>query len=162
MATPRLAVVLLEGADGRPLEVEVLSGARRLEPRPAVIACHASQEPTGGAGFRRARERLAVAGFAVLSFAASASAARDAANLAAVVEYAVAEGSPWVGLLGQGAGVGAVGSFAAQDARVQAVALWGEAESAGAVPARTAAQSMVIKGGDPVEKTVAFFSAALP
>lgn len=158
MATPRLAVARLEGADGRPLEVEVRSGARRLEPRPALIICHGFQASKDGVDFSRVAERMAVAGFSVLSFRASASVARDLADLATVVDYAIAQGANWVGLLGHGAGAGVVGSQAAQDARVKAIAIWAP-EGPGATP--VAVPTLVVEE-DPLEKTVAFFSAALP
>jgi hypothetical protein len=163
VATPRLAAVRLEGADGRPLEIEVLSGARRLEPRPAIVICHASQEPSGDAAFRRLRERLAVAGFTVLSFGARGRAAHDLANLATVVDYAVTVRANWVGLVGQGAGVEAVGGFGAQDGRVNAVALWPDGgEVPVGIPAPTTIPSLIIRDGDSQERTLAFFASALP
>ena len=68
MATPRLAKVRLGAADGGPLRVDVRTGARPGEARPAVVICHGFKGFKDWGFFPKLSERLAVAGFTALSF----------------------------------------------------------------------------------------------
>ncbi len=143
MSTPRLASVALTGCDGGPLRVDVRTGARRGEARPAVIICHGFKGFKDWGFFPHAAERLARAGFAAVSFNFSGSGvgadgetfgelerwggqtvSGDLADLAAVVDHVASEGAPWIGLLGHSRGGGTAVLHAARDARVRALATW--------------------------------------
>jgi dienelactone hydrolase len=143
MATPRLAVLRLRGVDGGPLRVDVRSGGAPGERRPAVVICHGFKGFKDWGFFPRAAERLATAGFAAWSFNFSGSGvgedgetfgeldrwARqtltgDLADLATVVDRAVEEGAPWVGLLGHSRGGATALLQAARDARIRALVTW--------------------------------------
>lgn len=131
------------GADGGPLRVDVRSGAKPGEARPAVVICHGFKGFKDWGFFPRAAERLAMAGFTAVSFNFSGSGVGedgesfseperwghqtltgDLADLAAVVDDAVARGAPWVGLLGHSRGGGTAVLHAARDERVKALVTW--------------------------------------
>jgi len=143
MGTPRLASVRLRGCDGGPLRVDVRSGARPGDARPAIVICH------GFKGFRQwgffppTAGRLALAGFTAVSFDFSGSGvgedgetfdeldrwhrqtvSGDLADLGTVVDFAVAQGAPWVGLLGHSRGGATALIYASRDSRVRALATW--------------------------------------
>ncbi len=143
MATPRLASVALRGADGGPLYVDVRSGARPGESRPAVVICHGFKGFKDWGFFPVLGDRLAVAGFTAVSFNFSGSgvgprsdtvdeparwtaqqASNDLADLATVVDHVVAEGAPWVALVGHSRGGAMAVLHAAKDPRVRAVVTW--------------------------------------
>lgn len=143
MATPRLASVRLVGSDGGPLRLDVRSGAGPGEARPAVVICHGFKGFKDWGFFPRTSERLALAGFTAISFNTSGcgvgedgetfdeldrwghqTITGDLADLSTVVDYAVAQGAPWVGLLGHSRGGGLAILHAAGDARVKALVTW--------------------------------------
>ena len=143
MGTPRLAPVRLVGADGGPLRVDVRSGARPGDARPAIVICHGFKGFKDWGFFPPAAERLALAGFTSVTFNFSGSGvgedgesfdeperwghqtiSADLADLAAVVDYVVAQGAPWVGLLGHSRGGGTALVRAARDSRVKALVTW--------------------------------------
>ncbi len=143
MATPRLASVELAGADGGPLYVDVRSGARGPEVRPAVVICHGFKGFKDWGFFPYLADRLALAGFTAVSFNFSGSGvgpgsdvvdqpdrwfaqrvSADVADLATVVDHVTSAGARWVGLVGhsRGGGVAVVG--AARDSRVKVLVTW--------------------------------------
>ncbi len=143
MATPRLARLELAGADGGPLYVDVRSGARAGEVRPAVVICHGFKGFKDWGFFPFLAERLALAGFTAVSFNFSGSGvgadsevvdqparwseqriSGDLADLDTVVAHLAGSGTRWIGLVGhsRGGGVAVVG--AARDRRVKALATW--------------------------------------
>ncbi len=143
MSTARLAAATLTGWDGGPLRVDVRSGARPGERRPAVVICHGFKGFKDWGFFPPAAERLARAGFMAVSFNFSGSGvgadgesfseldrwgrqtvSGDLADLATVVDYAAAGGAPWVGLLGHSRGGGTAVLHAARDSRVRALVTW--------------------------------------
>ena len=142
MATPRLASLALPGADGGPLPVDVRTGARGAERRPAVVICHGFKGFKDWGFFPRLAERLATAGFTAVSFNLSGSGVSggdtfdaldrwgrqrptaDLADVATVVEWAVREGAPWVGLVGHSRGGGLAVLHTASDSRIRALVTW--------------------------------------
>ena len=143
MATPRLATLELAGADGGRLYVDVRSGARRGEARPAVVICHGFKGFKDWGFFPALAERLALAGFAAVSFNFSGSGvtpgsdlvdqserwfgqtlSADLADLGTVIGYVASEGAPWIGLVGHSRGGGLAILGAAGDARVKALVTW--------------------------------------
>jgi dienelactone hydrolase len=143
MATPRLATLELPGADGGPLYVDVRSGARGGEARPAVVICHGFKGFKDWGFFPVLADRLALAGFAAVSFNFSGSGvtpgsdvvdqpdrwfgqtlSADLADLATVIGYAAAEGAPWIGLVGHSRGGGLAILGAAGNVRVKALVTW--------------------------------------
>ena len=143
MGTPRLASVRLAGSDGGPLRVDVRSGARPGDRRPAVVLCHGFKGFKDWGFFPHAAGRLALAGFTAVSFNFSGSGvgedgesfdeterwghqtiSRDLADLATVIDYVAAQGAPWIGLLGHSRGGGTAVIQAARDERVKALVTW--------------------------------------
>ena len=142
MATPRLASLRLSGADGGPLPVDVRSGARGAERRPAVVICHGFKGFKDWGFFPKLAERLATAGFTAVSFNLSGSGVSggdtfdeperwaqqrptaDLADLGTVVDWVVGEGAPWVGLLGHSRGGGLAVLQAARDGRIRSLVSW--------------------------------------
>ena len=142
MATPRLDKIVLTGADGGPLRVDVRSGARPGEVRPAVVICHGFKGFKDWGMFPRLADRLARAGFLAVSFNFSGSGvsggdefdeperwyrqkpSADLADLRAVVDYLVANGSQWIALVGHSRGGGLAIVQAARDARIKALVTW--------------------------------------
>ena len=142
MATPRLDKIVLTGADGGPLRVDVRSGARPGEVRPAVVICHGFKGFKDWGMFPRLADRLATAGFLAVSFNFSGSGvsggdefdeperwyrqkpSADLADLRAVVDYLVANGSQWIALVGHSRGGGLAIVQAARDARIRALVTW--------------------------------------
>jgi dienelactone hydrolase len=159
VATPKLASARLVGADGGPLRVDVRSGERPGERRPAVVICHGFKGFKDWGFFPRLAERLALAGFTAVSFNFSGSGvgegqefdelerfahqrpSGDLADLAGVVDWVVRErGVPWVGLLGHSRGGGLAILQAARDARVRALATWAAVDHLLRWPAEQIAQ----------------------
>jgi dienelactone hydrolase len=142
VATPRLDRVRLTGADGGPLRVDVRSGSRALERRPAVVICHGFKGFKDWGFFPKLAERLANAGFTAVSFNFSGSGVgegeefdeldrwahqrptRDLADLATVVDYTASQGAPWIGLVGHSRGGAFAILQAARDRRVRALVTW--------------------------------------
>lgn len=143
MATPRLARLELTGADGGPLHVDVRSGARAGEVRPAVVICHGFKGFKDWGFFPFLAERLALAGFTAVTFNFSGSGvgpgsevvdqperwfgqriSGDVADLRTVIEHLAGTGARWIGLIGHSrvGGVSVVG--AAGDPRVKALVTW--------------------------------------
>jgi len=143
VSTPRLASVRLLGHDGGPLRVDVRSGARPGEARPAVVVCHGFKGFKDWGFFPRAAERLASAGFTAVTFNFSGSGvgedgesfdeldrwgrqtvSGDLADLDTVVGYAAGLGAPWIGLVGHSRGGATALVHAARDRRVGALVTW--------------------------------------
>ena len=142
MATPRLAKTILPGADGGPLRLDIRTGQRPGEKRPAVVICHGFKGFKDYSFFPKVAERLAAAGFVAVTFNFSGSGvsdgeefdepdrfshsrpSNDVKDLATVVEYAVSEGNGWLGLLGHSRGGGTVVLHAGSDARVKSLVTW--------------------------------------
>ena len=143
MGTPRLAPVRLRGCDGGPLRVDVRSGARPGDARPAVVICHGFKGFKDWGFFPRAAERLALAGFTTISFNFAGSGvgddgesfdelerwrrqtvSGDLTDLATVVDHAALLGAPWIGLLGHSRGGATALVHAARDGRVKALVTW--------------------------------------
>jgi len=143
MATPRLASLTLRAADGGPLYVDVRTGARRGEARPAVVICHGFKGFKEWGFFPRVAERLALAGYTAVTFNFSGSGvgassevvdepdrwfhqtlSADLADLDTVVTLVAAEASSWVGLLGHSRGGALAILQAARDPRVSALVTW--------------------------------------
>ena len=142
MATPRLARIRLEGADGGPLRVDVRSGGRPGEPRPAVVICHGFKGFKDWGFFPKLAERLAVAGFRAISFNFSGSGvgegeefdeldrwarqrpSADLVDIGTVVDFAASGGAGRIGLVGHSRGGGLAVLHAARDPRVGALATW--------------------------------------
>jgi len=135
--------VRLAGHDGGPLRVDVRSGARPGEARPAVIICHGFKGFKDWGFFPRAADRLALAGFAAVSFNFSGSGvgedgesfdelerwgrqtiSGDLADLKTVTDYVAAQGAPWIGLLGHSRGGATALVHAAGDRRVRSLVTW--------------------------------------
>jgi dienelactone hydrolase len=123
--------------------VDVRSGARPGEARPAVVICHGFKGFKDWGFFPRAGERLALAGFTAVSFNFSGSGvgedgesfdelerwsrqtiSGDLADLAMVVDHVAELGAPWIGLLGHSRGGATALVHAARDVRVKALATW--------------------------------------
>jgi len=135
--------VQLRGADGGPLYVDIRTGARGGEVRPAVIICHGFKGFKDWGMFPGVAERLALAGFTAVSFNFSCSGvgpasdvvdeperwfrqtlSGDLADVETVIAHALRNGPSWVGLVGHSRG-GAVAILqAARDARVKALVTW--------------------------------------
>lgn len=147
MATPRLASLVLRGADGGPLYVDVRSAAKPGEVRPAVVICHGFKGFKDWGFFPVLAERLAVAGFTAVSFNLSGSgvgprsdvvdemerwsAQRPTADLAdveTVVTHCASEGAGWIGIVGHSRGGALAALQAARDPRVRAVVTWAAVE----------------------------------
>ena len=143
MATPRLASTRLVGADGGPLRVDVRTGARAGERRPAVVICHGFKGFKDWGFFPRLADRLALAGFTAVSFNFSGSGvgegqdfdeperfarqrpSSDLADLAGLVDWVAREqGASWIGLLGHSRGGGLAILQTARDPRVRALVTW--------------------------------------
>jgi dipeptidyl aminopeptidase/acylaminoacyl peptidase len=143
VGTPRLASVRLAGCDGGPLRVDVRSGARPGDRRPAIVICHGFKGFKDWGFFPLAADRLALAGFTAVSFNFSGSGVGedgqtfdelerwgrqtvtgDLADLAKVLDYVAAEGAAWIGLLGHSRGGGTAVIEAARDGRVRALVTW--------------------------------------
>jgi len=142
VATPRLASFRLPAADGGSLPVDVRTGGRPGEPRPAVVICHGFKGFKDWGFFPKLAERLATAGFTAVSFNCSGSGvsggdtfdeldrwfhqrpSTDLADVGTVVDWAVAEGAPWVGLVGHSRGGGLAILHAARDPRIRALVTW--------------------------------------
>jgi pimeloyl-ACP methyl ester carboxylesterase len=123
--------------------VDVRTGARPGEARPAIILCHGFKGFKDWGFFPRAAERLALAGFAAVSFNFSGSGvgedgesfdelerwggqtiSGDLADLATVTDFVTEGGAPWVGLLGHSRGGATALVHAARDVRVKALVTW--------------------------------------
>jgi pimeloyl-ACP methyl ester carboxylesterase len=143
MATPRLASVRLRGADGGPLYVDIRTGARSGEVRPAVVICHGFKGFKDWGMFPNVAERFALAGFTAVTFNFSGSGvgptsdvvdeperwfsqtlSGDLADLETVISHVLGGGPTWVGLVGHSRGGGVAILHAAGDARVKALVTW--------------------------------------
>ena len=143
MATPRLASLELRGADGGPLYVDVRSGARPGEARPAAVICHGFKGFKDWGFFPSLAERLALAGFTAVTFNFSGSGVTpgsdvvdrldrwfdqrlsdDLADIETVVSHCAAAGGPWIGLVGHSRGGALAVLQAARDPRVRALVTW--------------------------------------
>jgi dienelactone hydrolase len=142
MATARLAKVRLTAADGGPLRLDIRSSARPGENRPAVLILHGFKGFKDWGFFPPLAERLALAGFTAVSFNFSGSGvgdgeefdelerwgrqrpSTDLEDVRIVVDYAVSQGAPWVGLVGHSRGGGLAILQAARDPRIRAVVTW--------------------------------------
>lgn len=147
MATPRLAKIQLPGADGLPLRLDVRSGAREGERRPAVVICHGFKGFKDWGFFPRLSERLALAGFTAISFNFSGSGVSDGeefdepdrwahqrptadlCDLGAVADYAARNGTGWLGIVGHSRGGGLAALHAARDVRVKSLVTWAAIET---------------------------------
>lgn len=142
MATPRLAKAVLTAADGGPLRVDLRSGARPGEVRPAVVICHGFKGFKDWGMFPKLADRLATAGFLAVSFNFSGSGVSDGdefdepdrffhqrpsadlADLRTVVDHVAGGGAKWIALLGHSRGGGLAIIQAARDERVKALVTW--------------------------------------
>ena len=143
MATPRLARLELTGADGGPLYVDVRTGAREGEVRPAVVICHGFKGFKDWGFFPFLAERLALAGFTAVTFNFSGSGvgpdsdvvnepdrwfgqriSGDLADLETVLGHLASSGARWIGLVGHSRGGGVAVLGAARDRRVKALVTW--------------------------------------
>jgi len=142
MATPRLDKLTLRGADGGPLRVDVRSGGRPAEVRPAVVICHGFKGFKDWGFFPRIADRLATAGFTAVTFNFSGSGVGDGEefdelerwyhqrpsldlnDIATVTDHLVAGGARWIGLLGHSRGGGLAVIQAARDTRIRALVTW--------------------------------------
>jgi dienelactone hydrolase len=124
------------------LPVDVRTGARAGESRPAVVICHGFKGFKDWGFFPKLAERLATAGFTAVSFNVSGSGVSggdvfdepvrwlrqrpswDLADVGTVVDWAVSGGAPWVGLVGHSRGGGLAILQAARDPRVRALVTW--------------------------------------
>ncbi len=147
MATARLVERVVPGGDGGPLYVDLRTAARPGEPRPAVVIVHGFKGFKDWGFFPRLAERLAVAGCSAWSMNLSSSGvskgdvvdqperfahqrpSADLADVAAVVDLAVAEGASAVGLVGHSRGGALAIIQAARDARVKALVTWAAIDS---------------------------------
>ena len=142
MATPRLDKLLLTAGDGGPLRVDIRTGARPGEVRPAVVICHGFKGFKDWGMFPRLAERLAVAGFTAVSFNFSGSGVGDGEefdepdrwyrqrpsvdleDVRAVVEHLASTGATRIGLVGHSRGGGMGILHAARDERIRALVTW--------------------------------------
>lgn len=143
MATPRLVKETLPAADGGLLHVDLRTGARPGESRPAVVICHGFKGFKDWGFFPKAAERLALAGFSAVSFNFSGSGVSDGdqfdeperfrrqrptadlEDLKTVCEFAgLRVGGGWVGLLGHSRGGGLAALHAARDKSIKALVTW--------------------------------------
>jgi len=122
--------------------VDVRTGGRPGEPRPAIVLCHGFKGFKDWGFFPALAERLAVAGFTAVSFNLSGSGVSggdvfdepdrwfhqrptvDLADVGTVVDWVVREGAPWVGLVGHSRGGGLAILQAGRDPRVRALVTW--------------------------------------
>jgi dienelactone hydrolase len=123
--------------------VDVRSGARPGEARPAVVICHGFKGFKDWGFFPTVAERLALAGFTAVTFNFSGSGVTpgsdvvdrldrwfgqrlsdDLADLETVVGHCAAAGAPWIGLVGHSRGGALAVVQAARDARVRALVTW--------------------------------------
>jgi pimeloyl-ACP methyl ester carboxylesterase len=122
--------------------VDVRTGARKGEHRPVIVICHGFKGFKDWGFFPRLAERLATAGFTAVTFNLSGSGVSggdvfdeperwfrqrpswDLADVGTVVDWAVAGGAPWVGLLGHSRGGALAILQAARDPRVRALVTW--------------------------------------
>lgn len=129
-------------ADGGPLRLDIRTAQRAGEKRPAVVICHGFKGFKSWGFFPKLAERLAVAGFTAISFNFSGSGVgegeefdepdrwahqtptADLGDLATVCDYAVAEGSGWLGVVGHSRGGGLAALQAGRDPRVKALVTW--------------------------------------
>lgn len=147
MATPRLVRYTLRGADGGPLRVDVRSGARPGEHRPAVVICHGFKGFKDWGFFPILAERLAKAGLAAVSFNFSGSGvsglassgpefdelerwrrqkpSADLEDLATVSAFALEQlRAPWLALVGHSRGGALAILQAAREPRVRSLVTW--------------------------------------
>ena len=142
MASPRLASLRLNAADGGTLPVDVRTGGRPGERRPAVVICHGFKGFKDWGFFPKLAERLATAGFTAVTFNCSGSGvgggdifdeperwfrqrpSTDLADVGTVVDWAVGEGAPWIGVVGHSRGGGLAILHTARDPRVRALVTW--------------------------------------
>ncbi len=142
MATPRLDKIVLKAADGGALHVDVRTGARPGEVRPAVVICHGFKGFKDWGMFPKIAERLAVAGFTAVCFNFSGSGVRDGdrfdeperfyrqrpstdlEDIGIVAEWLAGQGTKWIGLLGHSRGGGLAILHAARDERIKALVTW--------------------------------------
>ena len=143
MATPKLASLELRGADGGSLYVDVRTGARADEARPAVVICHGFKGFKDWGFFPSVAERLALAGFTAVTFNFSGSGVTpgsdvvdrldrwfdqclsdDLVDIQTVVAHCAAGGAPWIGLFGHSRGGALAVLQAARDRRVRALVTW--------------------------------------
>ena len=122
--------------------MDVRSGAREGENRPAVVICHGFKGFKDWGMFPKLADRLAVAGFIAISFNFSGSGvsegdqfdeldrwghqrpSTDLEDVATVVDFALANGASSVGLVGHSRGGGLAILHAAKDDRVRALVTW--------------------------------------
>lgn len=139
MATPRLDKLTLQAEDGGPLRVDVRSGARPGEVRPAVVICHGFMGFKDWGMFPHLADRLARAGFLAVSFNFAGSGvsggdrydeperwyhqrpSADLADLDTVVSHVAGMGAKWIGLVGHSRGGGLAIIHAARDPRIKAL-----------------------------------------
>ena len=132
----------LEGADGGPLHVDVRSGGRPGEARPAVVICHGFKGFKDWGMFPVIADRLARAGFAAVSFNFSGSGVSDGdtfdeldrwyhqrpsldlRDIGTVASHLEGRGTKWIGLLGHSRGGGLSILHAARDQRIKALVTW--------------------------------------
>ena len=142
MATPRLASLKLTAADGGPLHLDIRTGARPGEVRPAVVICHGFKGFKDWGFFPRLAERLAVAGYTAASFNFSGSGvlegdqfselerwkhqrpSTDLRDIGIVMDHLASGGAKWFGLIGHSRGGGLAVLQAAQDERVRSLITW--------------------------------------
>jgi len=142
MATPRLDSLLLPASDGGDLHVDIRTGGRPGEVRPAVVICHGFKGFKDWGFFPKLAERLAVAGFTVASFNFSGSGVAegdqfteldrwarqrptlDLRDVGVVVDHLAGMGAAWFGLVGHSRGGGLAVLHAARDARIRALVTW--------------------------------------
>jgi dienelactone hydrolase len=142
MATPRLFKVRLDGSDGGPLHLDVRTGAQPGERRPAVVICHGFKGFKDWGMFPKLAERLARAGFTVITFNFSGSGVADGeeftelerwrrqkpsgdlADLATVVDYAASQGPGAIHLIGHSRGGALAILQASRDSRISSLVTW--------------------------------------
>jgi dienelactone hydrolase len=134
--------LVLTAADGGPLRVDIRTGARPGEVRPAVVICHGFKGFKDWGFFPKIAERLATAGFTAASFNFSGSGVGegeeftesdrwfrqrpsvDLRDIGIVVDQLAADGAEWIGLLGHSRGGGLAILHASGDARIKALVTW--------------------------------------
>jgi dienelactone hydrolase len=130
------------------LRVDVRTGARPGEPRPAVLICHGFKGFKDWGFFPKLAERLAGAGFTAVSFNLSGSGVGDGeefdeldrfghmtpsgdlADLAAVTAWVQQEfAPPWMGMVGHSRGGGLSVLHSAREPRIRALVTWAAIDS---------------------------------